>query len=203
MSSKPGVVPPLVKWAQRTNLVFLTVCLEDCKDPEIKVEEEKLYFKGTGGTDNKEHEVTLEFFGSIDTEKSKYAVRPRMIEFALMKKEEGPYWDRLLKVKTKQHWLKIDFNKWKNEDSDDEDAEGGGQGGQGGGDLEEMMRNMGGMGGLGGMGGMGGMPGMPGMGGPGGMPDMAKMAAGMGERPSLDDLDAEEDSDDEDLPDLE
>ena len=57
-----------MKWAQRTNLVFLTVCLEDCKDPEIKVEEEKLYFKGTGGTDNKEHEVTLEFFGSIDTE---------------------------------------------------------------------------------------------------------------------------------------
>ena len=74
----------------------------------------------------------------LSLQKSKYAVRPRMIEFALMKKEEGPYWDRLLKVKTKQHWLKIDFNKWKNEDSDDEDAEGGGQGGQGGGDLEEV-----------------------------------------------------------------
>ena len=68
MTFRPGVVPPLVKWAQRTNLVFLTVCLEDCKDPEIKVEETKLYFKGTGGTDKKEHEVTLEFFGSIDTE---------------------------------------------------------------------------------------------------------------------------------------
>ena len=61
-------VPPLVKWAQRTNLVFVTVCLEDCKDPEIKLEEGKLYFKGTGGTDKKEHEVTLEFFGTIDTE---------------------------------------------------------------------------------------------------------------------------------------
>ena len=68
MTFRPGVVPPLVKWAQRTNLVFLTVCLEDCKDPEIKVEEAKLYFKGTGGTDKKEHEVTLEFFGPIDTE---------------------------------------------------------------------------------------------------------------------------------------
>ena len=68
LTSRPGVAPPLVKWAQRTNLVFVTVCLEDCKDPEIKVEEEKLYFNGKGGTDKKEHEVTLEFFGSIDTE---------------------------------------------------------------------------------------------------------------------------------------
>ena len=68
-------------------------------------------------------------------------------------------------------------------------------GGMGGG-----MPGMGGMGGMPGMGGMGGMPGMPGMGG--GMPDMSKMSQGMG-RPSLDDLDAEEDSDDEELPDLE
>ena len=36
---------------------FATVCLEDCKDPEIGVEEEeKLYFKGADGTDKKEHE---------------------------------------------------------------------------------------------------------------------------------------------------
>ena len=70
-----------------------------------------------------------------------------------------------------------------------------------------MMRQMGGLGGMpGGMGGMpGGMGGMPGMPGgmppgmmPGGMPGSGKM-----DRPSLDDLDAEEDSDDEELPDLE
>ena len=61
-----------------------------------------------------------------------------------------------------------------------------------------MMRQMGGLGGM--PGGMGGMPGMGGMGA--GMPDMGKLGAGMG-RPSLDDLDAEEDSDDEELPDLE
>ena len=47
-----------------------------------------------------------------------------MIEFALEKKEAGPYWDRLLADKTKQHWLKIDFNKWKEEDESD-DEEGG------------------------------------------------------------------------------
>merc|ERR1711983_733020 len=98
----------------------------------------------------------------------------------LEKKEVGPYWPRLCKDKTKQHWLKIDFNKWRDED-DESDEEGGGQGQ----DLEAMMKQMGGLGGMGG--GMGGMPGMGGM-----MPGSGKM-----DRPSLDDLDAEEDSDDE------
>ena len=47
--------------------------------------------------------------------------------------------DSLCKDKTKQHWLKIDFNKWR--DEDDESDEEGGQGGQGGGqDLEAVSR---------------------------------------------------------------
>ena len=29
--------------------------------------------------------------------------------------EEGPYWERLLAEKTKAHWLKIDFTRWKDE----------------------------------------------------------------------------------------
>lgn len=67
-------------------------------------------------------------------------MRDRCIEFALEKKEDGPYWDRLLKDKTKRHWLKIDFNKWKDEDeSDDEDAGPGGAPG-GGGDLEAVSQ---------------------------------------------------------------
>ena len=196
--------PPLVKWAQRPNLIILTLCIEDCKNPKIDVKPDYLAFEGNGGPEKKDHEVKIEFLKEIDPEKSKYAVRERVIEFALEKKESGPYWERLLKDKTKQHWLRVDFNKWREEDESDDEA--------GGGDLEQMMSQMGGMGGMGGMPGMGGMGGMPGMGGMGGMPgmggmgagmpDMGKLSQGMG-RPSLDDLDAEEDSDDEELPDLE
>ena len=60
----------MVMWAQRADLVFVTVCLEDCKDPTIKVEPEKLYFKGVGGTDKKEREVTLVFFKDVDPDVS-------------------------------------------------------------------------------------------------------------------------------------
>jgi len=55
-------------WAQRKNLVSLTLNLEDCKSPEITVEPTKVYFKGTGGPDKKLHEVTIELFNEIDTE---------------------------------------------------------------------------------------------------------------------------------------
>ena len=34
----------------------------------ITVEKKKLYFKGVGGTEMKEHEVTMEFFKKIDVE---------------------------------------------------------------------------------------------------------------------------------------
>ena len=40
------------------------------KDPVIKVEKTKLYFKGVGGTENKLHEVEMEFFKEIDVEVS-------------------------------------------------------------------------------------------------------------------------------------
>ena len=55
-------------WAQRPGLVFLTICLEDVKDPQIKVEPDKLYFKGVGGTEKKLHEVTVNFFKDVDPE---------------------------------------------------------------------------------------------------------------------------------------
>jgi hypothetical protein len=61
-------------------------------------------------------------------QKSKFSVGQRVIEFALEKKDrEGPYWTRLVKDAKKQHWLKVDFSKWRDEDESDEEA-GGGEG---------------------------------------------------------------------------
>merc|ERR1719397_1035432 len=83
----------------------------------------------------------MEFFKEIDPDKSKFAVRPREVSFVLEKVEEGPYWDRLLESKLKQHWLKIDYKNWVDEDEEEEPGQGQ--------DLEEMMRQMGGLGGAG------------------------------------------------------
>merc|ERR1712088_29471 len=174
-----GSPPPGCVWAQRPKHIILTVCLTDCKDPVINVEKKKLYFKGVGGTEMKEHEVTMEFFKEIDTERSKFAVRPREVSFVLEKVEEG-YWDRLLESKLKQHYLKIDHKNWVDEDEEEEPGQGQ--------DLEEMMRQMGGLGGAGAQATSSAE-----------MGDMTKKAY---QRPTLDDLDIEEEEED-DMPDLE
>nr|XP_034308614.1 co-chaperone protein daf-41 isoform X3 [Crassostrea gigas] len=82
-------------------------------------------------------------------------------------------------VDPKVHWIKTDFNKWKDEDDSDYEDDTGDM------DLEAMMSKMGGLGGMDNP--MGMMNNMGGMGMDG--PDV-------GGRDS-------EDSDDEDLPDLE
>jgi hypothetical protein len=51
-------------------------------------------------------------------------VKPRGVEFILAKKNPGPYWDKLLSTNGKPKWLKVDWNKWKEEDELDEQDEG-------------------------------------------------------------------------------
>ena len=58
----------MVLWAQRPSMIILTFCVEDCKEPEIKLEADKLHFKGVGGPDKKLHELTIDFFKEVDTE---------------------------------------------------------------------------------------------------------------------------------------
>ena len=62
------IPPPGCVWAQRPKHIMLSICLTDVKDPVIKVEKNKLYFKGVGGTEMKEHEVDMELFKEIDVE---------------------------------------------------------------------------------------------------------------------------------------
>ena len=75
----PRVPPPGCMWAQRPKHIILSICLTDVKDPVIKVEKNKLYFKGVGGTEMKEHELTMEFFKEVDPEKSKFKVTAREV----------------------------------------------------------------------------------------------------------------------------
>ncbi|XP_019870546.1 co-chaperone protein daf-41 isoform X2 [Aethina tumida] len=136
--------PPPVMWAQRAAVVFLTINLEDVKNPEIKFNKDSVYFKGLGGVEKKEYEVTIPLYKEIDPEKSKSFNRERCIEIVLSKANQNEsYWPHLCSDSKKHHWLKCDFNKWNDEDDSGDE----GVGGMGGGDFEEMMRQMGGLGG--------------------------------------------------------
>ncbi|XP_031564026.1 prostaglandin E synthase 3-like [Actinia tenebrosa] len=156
--------PPIL-WAQRKDRVLVTISLEDCKNPEIKLTETKLTFSSKGGHEQKLYKVELEFYNEVDPKESKQLVGGREIYFDIKKKDEGPFWPRLLKETKKPHYVRVDFNRWRDEDdSDIEDNYTDNR------NLEDMMKNMG--------------------------------SSGLGEKFDPGEADSD-DSDDEELPDLE
>ena len=78
----------------------------------------------------------MKLMKEIIPQNAKYQMSSRCAEFALEKVRKGSYWDRLLEDKRKQHWLKVDFQKWKDED-DSEDENAGGMD-----DMEKRISTM-------------------------------------------------------------
>ncbi|KIY98474.1 hypothetical protein MNEG_9489 [Monoraphidium neglectum] len=206
---------PNVLWAQRPHCVYLTIDVQDVKEPKLEITSEddgkqsRLTFSGTASDSGTEYSLDLQLFAGVDKEQSKFNTLPRHIFLVLEKNEEGS-WPRLTKESSKgDKHIKVDWDKWV--DSDDDAADdidmsgmsgmggmGGGMGGPPGGmDFASMLGGMGGGGlGGGGMGGMGGLP--PGM-------DMEKLMASMGGAAGGPggEGDSDEDDDDDDLPPLE
>lgn len=88
--------------------------------------EDSMSFTGVGKPEGKKYELNVEFFSKINPDKVASKNIKRCIEFVIAKAEpQETYWPRLLKDKTKPHWLKVDFNRWEDEGSNDE--EGGGK----------------------------------------------------------------------------
>lgn len=81
-----------------------------------------MYFKGVGGTEKKMHEVTINLYKEIDSDKTIKIPKGRNLELTLFKKEIGPFWPRLTTENKKFHWLKNDFDKWIDEEESDDDT---------------------------------------------------------------------------------
>ena len=134
-----------------------------------------LVFVCSGLSHDVKYAFDMEFFAEIVKADSAWNTKGRHVILTLSKKEqEEEYWPRLMKDKTKNHRLQIDWSKWVDEDEVEDAADPAGF------DADAMQGfGGGGAGGMPGMGGMGGAGGMPGMGGMGGM-DLASMMGGMG-----------------------
>ncbi|XP_025094473.1 prostaglandin E synthase 3-like isoform X2 [Pomacea canaliculata] len=145
MRSTP--LPPPLEWAQRKDRVWITVKLENCKNPIYELKENTFYFKGKGGTDNADHEVSVELFGEIDPAKSTCSRGDRQMIYTLIKKDpSASFWPRLTKESKKFHFIRTDFSRWRDEDdSDVEDKEDF--------NIDDMMNSMGGLNGGGDFGG--------------------------------------------------
>ncbi|KAL5210726.1 hypothetical protein ABZP36_006349 [Zizania latifolia] len=111
---------PSTKWAQRSDKVFLTIELPDARDVKLNLKPEGQFsFAAKGPADDTPYELDLELFDTVNVEESKSAVAPRTICY-LIKKAENKWWPRLLKKEGKSPvFLKVDWDKWQDEDDED------------------------------------------------------------------------------------
>uniref|UniRef100_A0A0D9Z855 Co-chaperone protein p23 n=1 Tax=Oryza glumipatula TaxID=40148 RepID=A0A0D9Z855_9ORYZ len=111
---------PSTKWAQRSDKVFLTIELPDARDVKLNLKPEgQFIFSAKGPADDTPYELDLELFDAVNVEESKAAVAARSICY-LIKKAESKWWPRLLKKEGKPPvFLKVDWDKWQDEDDED------------------------------------------------------------------------------------
>ncbi|GBB88111.1 hypothetical protein RclHR1_14620011 [Rhizophagus clarus] len=128
---------PEVLWAQRSNELYITINVTDCKEPKINVTGNKISFEGKSGPEQSLYGFELEFYKEIKPETAKRSTTARYIFLVLEKAEQKQdYWPRLQKDKSRIPFIKTDFSRWKDEDEDEDE---GGSDPIGGMDFSNLM----------------------------------------------------------------
>ncbi|MED6127001.1 hypothetical protein PIB30_083909 [Stylosanthes scabra] len=111
---------PEVKWAQRLDKVYITVELPDSKNAKVDLTPDGTFtFSATAGAEDHLYDLKLELFDKVNVEESKINVGVRGI-FCVVEKAEKAWWKRLLRGEGKPpHYVKVDWDKWVDEDEDD------------------------------------------------------------------------------------
>ncbi|CAA2969968.1 uncharacterized protein At3g03773 isoform X1 [Olea europaea var. sylvestris] len=112
---------PEVLWAQRSDKVYLTISLPDAKNISIKCEAEGIFAFSAVGVNGGDFNFTLQLYGNIVPEcKTKIGLRNILCS---IKKEQKGWWKRLLKSEEKPApYIKVDWNKWCDEDDEESDS---------------------------------------------------------------------------------
>jgi cytosolic prostaglandin-E synthase len=101
---------PKVQWAQRNDIIYMSVDIQDSKNVKLEVEGTKFKFSCE---DSKGEKYAFEFELSHEVikEESKWTSSGRTVEIILPKKETEKFWEKLYSGK-KLHYVGIDWNKW-------------------------------------------------------------------------------------------
>lgn len=67
-SNDPTPLHPEVLWAQRPDLVYVTVNIWDMQHQQLELTEDKLRIQAESGKDGKVYAVEMEFYEKIDKE---------------------------------------------------------------------------------------------------------------------------------------
>ena len=116
-----------VKWAQRKDLVIVTLEARDVADQGKTVDitpEGHFHFEARSKNDTHFYKVDLELFDEVLPETAKWKVTDLCLVVTVQKKnKEAEHWPRLIKPKGKVHWIAVDWSKWVDEDEEDSKPE--------------------------------------------------------------------------------
>jgi len=117
-----------VKWAQRSECLFITIDLHDVSNETVSFTETTLHFRGE--SEGKYFETNLELFRSIDPAGCKWKTHPLGVEIYVKKlgarkKKKGKksgFWPHLLKDKAleKLSTVTVDWNHYIDSDEEEE-----------------------------------------------------------------------------------
>jgi len=62
-----SLIPP-VTWAQRKDVVYVTFCVQDSINPDIKIETEQIIFHSVAGLEQKLYDITIPLYGTVEPE---------------------------------------------------------------------------------------------------------------------------------------
>jgi len=107
---------PSILWAQDRDKLFVTIEIKNFQNKDIVFEPKTV--KINGEANNTEFEISIDLNSEIDTEKSIWLIKQNCIELKL-EKVKNIFWHKL--TKNKQNNVRIDWQRWRDEDDDEED----------------------------------------------------------------------------------
>jgi prostaglandin-E synthase len=108
---------PSIRWTQNDNVLYLTVEVEDLKVEKMLCKGDRFFISGTNNFGKKSYKANLELYAPIKGYRQIETARQIELVFPT---ESAERWPRLLKACNKAPWLRIDFNKWTDDDANDD-----------------------------------------------------------------------------------
>ncbi|MBN3323535.1 AASD1 protein, partial [Atractosteus spatula] len=113
--------PARAIWFDRAKYLFINFLVEDSKDVQVDIQENKMIFRCKSGDDTDLYNE-IYFYDRIQPKDSRERKYDRTINVMLRKIKEGVAWPRLTKDSGKPSWLSVDFDNWRDWEKEEEEG---------------------------------------------------------------------------------
>ncbi|KAG2460811.1 AASD1 protein, partial [Polypterus senegalus] len=113
--------PAKALWFDRSKFVFLNFMVEDSKDVRVDIQEDKLIFSCKSADDTDIYNE-IHFFDKVQPKDSRERRYDRTINVLLRKMKENVAWPRMTKDTGKPIWLAVDFDNWRDWETEEEEG---------------------------------------------------------------------------------